>query len=44
MGKVHFTNADGDVTTVDKTWTFVKDAKDTLRITVHHSSLEHSVD
>lgn len=44
MGKVHFTNADGDVTTVDKTWTFVKDAKDTLRITVHHSSLEHSAD
>lgn len=42
LGKVHFTNANGDVTTVDKTWTFVKDAEDTLRITVHHSSLEHS--
>jgi hypothetical protein len=40
MGKVHFTDADGEVTTVDKTWTFVKDDAGQLRIVVHHSSLE----
>ncbi len=40
MGKVHFTDKDGNVTTVDKTWRFVKDAAGQLRIVVHHSSLE----
>ncbi len=40
MGKVHFTDKDGNVTTVDKTWTFVKDDAGQLRIVVHHSSLE----
>lgn len=44
MGKVHFTNADGDVTTVDKTWQFVKDDDGQLRIVLHHSSLEFSAD
>lgn len=41
LGKVHFTNAAGEVTSVDKTWTFVKDAEGQLRITLHHSSLEY---
>lgn len=40
MGKVHITGKDGKVTTVDKTWTFVKDDAGKLRIVVHHSSLE----
>jgi hypothetical protein len=40
MGKVHFTDKDGNVTTVDKTWKFVKDDAGQLRIVVHHSSLE----
>lgn len=41
MGKVHFTGKDGAVTTVDKTWTYVKDDAGALRIVVHHSSLEY---
>jgi hypothetical protein len=44
MGKVHFTDKDGNVTTVDKTWQFVKDDNGQLRIVVHHSSLEHTAD
>lgn len=44
MGKVHFTDKDGNVTTVDKTWQFVKDDDGQLRIVVHHSSLEHTAD
>ncbi|MCU0826244.1 MAG: phosphoribosyl-AMP cyclohydrolase [Tabrizicola sp.] len=39
MGNVSITNKDGSVTTVDKTWTFVKDDAGALRIMVHHSSL-----
>jgi hypothetical protein len=39
MGNVNITNKDGTVTTVDKTWTFVKDDAGALRIIVHHSSL-----
>jgi len=39
MGKVHFTSTDGDVTTVDKTWGFMKDDQGALRIFLHHSSL-----
>jgi hypothetical protein len=35
------TNKKGEVTTVDKTWTFVKDASGKLRIMVHHSSLPY---
>lgn len=42
MGKVHLTGKDGKVTTVDKTWTFVKDDAGKLRIVVHHSSLEYA--
>ena len=39
MGNVMVTNKDGKVTTVDKTWTYVKDDAGKLRIVVHHSSL-----
>jgi hypothetical protein len=39
MGNVNFTGPDGKVTSVDKTWKFVKDDKGALRIVVHHSSL-----
>lgn len=42
MGKVHFTNKKGQVTSVDKTWKFVKDDAGKLRIVVHHSSLEYA--
>ena len=42
MGKVHITGKDGKVTTVDKTWSFVKDDAGRLRIAVHHSSLEYA--
>ena len=41
MGKVHFTDKDDQVTTVDKTWKFVKDDTGQLRIVLHHSSLEY---
>jgi len=41
MGKVHFTGKDGKITSVDKTWMFVKDDAGALRIVVHHSSLEY---
>ena len=39
MGNVNITGKDGKVTTVDKTWKFVKDDAGKLRIVVHHSSL-----
>jgi hypothetical protein len=39
---VHFTDKDGNVTTVDKTWQYVKDDAGQLRIVVHHSSLEYA--
>ena len=39
MGNVMITDKSGKVTTVDKTWTFVKDDAGKLRIVVHHSSL-----
>jgi len=42
MGKVVMTDKDGKVTTVDKTWKYVKDDAGTLRIVVHHSSLPFS--
>lgn len=42
MGKVHFTGKDEKITSVDKTWKFVKDDAGKLRIVVHHSSLEYS--
>ncbi|MGY6632556.1 MAG: phosphoribosyl-AMP cyclohydrolase [Alkalilacustris sp.] len=39
MGNVHLTNAEGAVTTVYKTWGFVRDDAGDLRIVLHHSSL-----
>ncbi len=39
MGNVSITGKDTKVTTVDKTWKFVKDDAGKLRIVVHHSSL-----
>lgn len=42
LGNVLFTDPDGKVTTVDKTWTFVKDGAGKLRIVVHHSSLPYA--
>lgn len=41
MGKVHFTDKNGKVTSVDKTWQFIKDNAGALRIVTHHSSLEY---
>jgi hypothetical protein len=42
MGNVNFTGPDGKITSVDKTWGFVKDDKGALRIMLHHSSLPFS--
>ncbi len=42
MGNVSLTGKDGKVTTVDKTWKFVKDSDGKLRIVVHHSSLPYN--
>jgi hypothetical protein len=42
MGNVNITNKDGSVTSVDKTWKFVKDDAGALRIVVHHSSLPYT--
>jgi hypothetical protein len=41
MGNVSLTGKDGQVTTVDKSWKFVKDGQGNLRIVLHHSSLPH---
>lgn len=42
MGNVSMTDGNGRVTTVDKTWQFVKDGEGRLRLVVHHSSLPHT--
>ena len=42
MGNVRITDKEGKVTTVDKTWKFVKDDAGKLRIVVHHSSLPYA--
>ncbi len=42
MGNVLFTDKTGKVTTVDKTWKFLKDGNGKLRIVVHHSSLPYA--
>jgi hypothetical protein len=42
MGNVSITGKDGKITTVDKTWKFVKDDAGKLRIVVHHSSLPYT--
>ena len=41
MGWVIFTDKNGDVTKVDKSWGYKKDAEGTLRIVLHHSSLPY---
>ncbi len=41
MGWVTFTDKDGNVTKVDKTFGYKKDAEGTLRIVLHHSSLPY---
>lgn len=41
MGNVSLTDAKGNVTTVDKTWGFVRDGEGKLRIFLHHSSLPY---
>ncbi|MDO5657219.1 MAG: phosphoribosyl-AMP cyclohydrolase [Paracoccus sp. (in: a-proteobacteria)] len=42
MGKVFLQDTDGNETVVDKTWQYRKDDKGTVRIVVHHSSLEYA--
>ncbi|MFM2432833.1 MAG: hypothetical protein RLZZ511_4047 [Cyanobacteriota bacterium] len=42
MGNVMITDKAGKVTTVDKTWQFLKDSNGKLRIVLHHSSLPYS--
>lgn len=42
MGNVMFTNKEGKITTVDKTWQFSKDDSGKLRIILHHSSLPYT--
>ena len=42
MGNVSITDKLGKVTTVDKTWTYMKDDNGKLRIVVHHSSLPYT--
>lgn len=42
MGNVKMTDKAGKVTTVDKTWKYVKDDAGKLRIVLHHSSLPYS--
>jgi hypothetical protein len=41
MGSVTFLDKDGDITIVDKSWGYRKDASGTLRIVLHHSSLPY---
>jgi hypothetical protein len=42
MGNVILTDKDGKITTVDKTWQFLKDDSGKLRIILHHSSLPYT--
>lgn len=42
MGNVDLTNDKGVVTTVDKTWTFMREPDGSIRIILHHSSLPYS--
>ena len=41
MVNVIFTDASGGITSVDKTWTFVKENDGSVRIVLHHSSLNY---
>ncbi|HBW84668.1 MAG: phosphoribosyl-AMP cyclohydrolase [Gammaproteobacteria bacterium] len=42
MGWVSFTDKNGSVTKVDKSWGYKKDSDGTLRIVLHHSSLPYA--
>lgn len=42
VGNVILTDAQGKVTTVDKTWAYVRDDAGKLRIVAHHSSLPYA--
>lgn len=42
IGNVMFTDSKGKVTTVDKTWGYIKDDEGNVRIILHHSSLPYS--
>jgi hypothetical protein len=42
MGNVMITDKNGKITTVDKTWQFLKDDNGKLRIVLHHSSLPYT--
>tara|TARA_B100000575_G_C23058038_1_gene609123 strand:+ start:501 stop:980 length:480 start_codon:yes stop_codon:yes gene_type:complete len=42
MGWVSFTDKNGSVTKVDKSWAYKKDDNGALRIVLHHSSLPYS--
>jgi hypothetical protein len=42
MGNVMISDKNGKVTTVDKTWQFLKDDNGKLRIVLHHSSLPYT--
>ena len=41
MGRVDMTDKDGNVTTVDKSFGYKKDADGVMRIVLHHSSLPY---
>jgi hypothetical protein len=41
QGHVILTDKNGQVTTVDKSWAFMKDEKGVMRIVLHHSSLPY---
>lgn len=43
MGNVDLTDSSGKVTTVDKTWAFLREPDGEVRIILHHSSLPFSV-
>ncbi len=43
-GNIMLTNDKGEVTTVNKTWGWVRDANGDLRIVLHHSSLPYDPD
>ena len=42
MGWVTFTDKNGSITKVDKSWGYKKDKEGTLRIVLHHSSLPYT--
>lgn len=44
MGNVHLTDAEGNKTTVDKTWAWTRAADGSLQLVLHHSSLPYSAD